>query len=337
MSSHYSTYGLGLNTNLAIPGLVDLPAIPQVDVLVRLRAVPSWLNSMWKASALEWYSAPCQKEGSEPSLTVCTLDSSAYFRFLYRDGTQFIIDRAGARVWANWPDSLALEDTTTYLLGPILGFVLRLRRVTCLHASAVAIGDEAIVFVGTSGAGKSTTAAAFAERGYPVLCDDLAALSEQEYTFFVQPGYPLLRLWPSTMDTLYGPMDTLPRLTPTWDKRYLDLTQNGYRFQQEPLPLAAIYILDERRPEPSAPFIQSVRAREGLMALVPNTNVNYLLDKAMRAHEFELLGRVVANVPLRRVTSHTDPAHLSTLCDLILDDFGRLTQSSHFSTGTVQA
>ncbi len=73
------------------------------------------------------------------------------------------------------------------------------------------------------------------------------------------------------------------------------------------------------------------------MALVPNTNVNYLLDKAMRAHEFELLGRVVANVPLRRVTSHTDPAHLSTLCDLILDDFGRLTQSSHFSTGTVQA
>ena len=183
-----------------------------------------------------------------------TLAGGGYYRLLYSDGTEFIVDRTGTRIWATWPDTLTLEDMATYLLGPVLGFVLRLRGITCLHASAVAIGDQAIAFLGTAGAGKSTAAVAFAERGYPALSDDVAALSDQEHTFFVQPGYPLLRLWPSTIATLYGPMDTLPRLTPTWDKRYLDLTQNGYRFQQEPLPLAAIYILDERRPDPTAPF-----------------------------------------------------------------------------------
>ncbi len=327
MGPHYSIYGLGLNTNLAIPGLVDLPTIPQVDVRVWLRAVPSWLSSMWEASTLEWISAPCQNEGSEPGLTVCTVDGGAYFRFLYSDGTQFIIDGAGARVWANWPDTLTLEDTATYLLGPVLGFVLRLRRVTCLHASAVAIGDEAIVFVGTAGAGKSTIAAAFAEQGYPVLSDDIVALWDRDGSFFVQPGYPRLRLWPSSVDSLYGPEGTLPRLTPTWNKRYLDLTRGNYQFQREPLSLAAVYLLQERCDDPKAPFVEPLSASAGMMALVANTYATNLLEKTMRATEFESLGRLITTVLLRRVISHADPIHLSKLCDVILDDFHTLSPS----------
>lgn len=136
----------------------------------------------------------------------------------------------------------------------------------------------------------------------------------------MQPGYPCLRLWPQAVHALYGASDALPRLTPNWDKRYLDLTANGYQFHQQPLPLAAIYLLGERRTDPTAPRITAVASQAGLITLVANTHGNLLLDKAMRAQELQLLGRVLKHVPLRRVTPHTDLAYLSKLSQAILDD-----------------
>jgi hypothetical protein len=61
------------------------------------------------------------------------------------------------------------------------------------------------------------------------------------------------------------------------------------------------------------------------MALVANTYATKLMDKHMRAREFELLTRVVGNVSVRRVTPHADPARITELCNLIVDDFS-LTQ-----------
>jgi hypothetical protein len=60
-----------------------------------------------------------------------------------------------------------------------------------------------------------------------------------------------------------------------------------------------------------------------LMSLVANTYATKLMDKQMRAREFELLTRVVSHVPIRRVTPHADAARIHELCDTILDDFGR--------------
>jgi hypothetical protein len=223
---------------------------------------------------------------------------------------------------------LTVEDTATYLLGPVMGFTLLLRGSVCLHASAIAVGDQAIALLGPSGAGKSTTAAAFARSGYGVLSDDVVALANQGQTFLAQPAYPRIRLWPESVSALYGTGDALPCLTPTWDKRYLDLTGTGYRFQQEPLPLAAVYILDERREDQTSPSVQAVTAGEGLIALVANTYATRLMDKKMRAREFEMLGRIVTGVSVRRATAHTDMSHLSKLCDRILEDFHMLTSVS---------
>ena len=64
-----------------------------------------------------------------------------YYKFCYADETEFVVDKAGTEVWAAWREPLTLEDTATYLLGPVMGFVMLLRGVVCLHASAVAIGD----------------------------------------------------------------------------------------------------------------------------------------------------------------------------------------------------
>jgi hypothetical protein len=273
--------------------------------------------------------SPYLDQQGEPVLKAWKLMGGSFFRLRYSDGSEFVINHDGTQIWCTWPESLTIDDAAVYLLGPILGFVLRLRGTVCLHASAISIGDYAIALVGPAGSGKSTTAAALAKSGFPVMSDDVLALSDQGCTFMVQPSYPHLRLWPASVNILYGKPDALPRLVPggsSWDKRYLDLTEKDYRFQQNPLPLAAIYLLSERAENPTAPLIESVQAGAGLISLITNTYANHLLDPPMRAQEFKFLNRVISHIPLRRVTPHADPFYLSKLCGVILDDLYHLIE-----------
>jgi hypothetical protein len=264
------------------------------------------------------YVADYKSECGEPALRVFRVRDGEFYRFCYADETEFVIDKAGTEVWAAWREPLTLADTATYLLGPVMGFVMLLRGVVCLHASAVAIGDQAIALLGPAGSGKSTTAAAFAERGYSVLAEDVVTLDDRGDHFLVRPGYPLIRLWPAAVKALYGSETHLPKLTPNWDKCYLDLNEN---FQREPLRVGAIYHLGERHHDAAAPFVQALDRTAGLMSLVANTYATKLMDKQMRAREFELLTRVVNHVPLRRVTPHADPSLIHALCTRIIADF----------------
>lgn len=282
-----------------------------------------------------WYVRPTTVENGQPSLTVWSLSGGAYLYLRYVDGVEFVVGREGRSVWAAWPETSTVADMATYLLGPVMGLVLRLRGVVSLHASAVSVGGRAIALLGPAGAGKSTTAAAFAMLGYPVLCDDVAALVECDGAFLVQPAAPRLRLWPESVQALFGSHDALPRLTPTWDKRAFDLQARGYLFEPRALPLTAIYLLEERSADADAPFIEPVSAPAGMIPLVANTYVNYLLDRTMRAQEFEILGRLLARVPVRRVTPQADPATLPGLCEAILDDLAAI--DSWYPRGTTAA
>jgi len=314
MDYRCSIYGLGIVTNRIIPG-VPASTIASEDLRITFGSLPAWLHT---ALGEACYVADYNSECGEPALRVFRLLDGKYYRFYYADQTQFVIDRSGSEVWAEWSAPLTLEDTATYLLGPVLGFVMLLRGVVCLHASAVAIGDQAIALVGPAGSGKSTTAAAFAKRGYSVLAEDVVTLDDRSDRFLVRPGYPCVRLWPPAVKALYGSETHLPKLTPNWDKCYLDLSE---RFQGEPLPLAAIYQLGERHHDSAAPFVEKLDRTDSLMALVANTYATKLMDKQMRAREFDLLTRVVGQISVRRVTPHTDPARINDLCERILSDF----------------
>src|SRR5207248_10635391 len=122
--------------------------------------------------------------------------------------------------------------------------------------------------LGMSGAGKSTSAAAFARAGYPVVADDMVVLAEREGQFMAEPAYPNLRLWPSAVEALFNQPDALPLLSPNWDKCGLDLNQPGYKFQQDALPLAALYILGQRSALDTAPYLTPLQRTAALMKVV---------------------------------------------------------------------
>lgn len=72
------------------------------------------------------------------------------------------------------------------------------------HASAVALGEAAVAFVGESGRGKSTLAAAFAASGAPFLTDDGLVLEPGEGGFRVLPSHPSIRLRDDSRAALMG-------------------------------------------------------------------------------------------------------------------------------------
>jgi hypothetical protein len=265
------------------------------------------------------YASSYLAESGESALRIWKTANGGLLRLDYFDETRFWLDPKGTSVWATWPAAQSLEDLATYLLGPVLGLVLRLRGVPCLHASAVTFGDSTVAFVGSEGKGKSTTAAALASRGYPVISDDIVALVEREGSFFVLPAYPYLSLWPESVKMLYGPEKNIPSFSANYDKRQLLLAENQLRFQEKQMRLGAVFLLGERVSDPAAPFVETLPARDVLVALVANSYATNMLDKNMRAREFEQLGRLVTTVPVCRLRPHEDGSRIGRLCDVIAE------------------
>jgi hypothetical protein len=321
LSFNYTVFGLSLHSNLSIPGLNPAGApLPVPDVEVHLGISPSHAEISCADGEPTFVSSELDASG-EPALRIWRVADGACLYLAYCDGMKFWLDRKGACVWAKWPATSSLEDAATFLLGPVLGLLLRLRGVTCLHASAIAFDDRAVAFVGDEGAGKSTTAAAFARRGHPVLSDDVVAIVEREGAFHVLPAYPYLSLWPDSVKMLYGPDKTLPAFSANWDKRVLSLTEHRLRFEERSLPLGAIFLLGERSSDAAAPFLQTPTAQESLVALVANSYATGMLDKEMRAQEFALLGRMLASVPVRRVRPQEESTQIDRLCEVIQDGY----------------
>jgi hypothetical protein len=323
MTVFHSLYGLCLSANVAVPGLPILKSRdPVADIRVRLNEGASPISGAISASEI-FYVSRAKDSNGEPVLRGAMMGGGKYVVLLYSDGTRFALERNGDEVHAEWPDSLTLEDSSPYLVGPVLGVVLRLRGIVPLHASAVAIGNHAVALMGPAGAGKSTTAAAFARCGYRVISDDVVALRQEGGRFIIPPGYPRVNLWAESVQALFGPDVSLPLISPSWDKQFMPLDHES-QFETRRLPLGAIYVLKEREPGLIKPVVENMTGAEAFLAILGNTYMNHLPDRRMRSREFEVVGHVLGQVPLRRVQTSDDSSMLFNLCETIAADANAL-------------
>ncbi len=129
-----------------------------------------------------------------------------------------------------------------FALSEALGMVLFQRNLFLLHGSAVKIGEQATIFIGRPGAGKSTTVSAFAQRDYTILSDDLTAVwFDEKGKPYVLPAFPELKIWENTVNNL-GFDKT--QLQPAFEGHNKFLYQQPIaNFPREPVPLHQIIIL----------------------------------------------------------------------------------------------
>jgi hypothetical protein len=321
VTHRYRAYGLEVDSSSRIEALELAPSGDEkFDLRFEEGPEPGWARLLLSLPS-RLLKRRLEPAGvAEPSVVLREYGNEEGFELAYADGTRFVIDGAAERVWATYEPPTTQGVMLVCFLGPVMGFLLRRRHITSLHASCIALQGQAIAFCGEAGFGKSTTAAALALRGLPVVAEDVVPLQESAGQFLTIPGYPRVCLWPESVQMLLGSEDALPLIAEGWEKRYLALDGQRARFAAGELPLALLYVFAPRVNEPGAPRIETLGAREAVLELVPNTYMNWVLDPQQRAEEFDILCRLVKQVSVRRIVPHADPEKMAGLCDLILRD-----------------
>lgn len=329
-SFYYRIYGLLLKSNQPMPGLMDSPGTNRSDVQVHFNNFEN--DSSFVNAGEEIFKSLGFSENGDPffKLVKNPSDSKAFLRIQYTNGkgrAVFHISQNGTRVEVFRPDSIPFNDTITYFLGPVIGCVLRLREVTCLHGGVVSVDGKALAVIGPKGGGKSTTIAAFAHKGHAVLSDDIIPLSEYDGDYYVQPGYPLLRLWPNTITAFPEfQLKELPQILSISEKRFLKLGVNGlggsWRFRDKRLKIAAVYVITGIADQTVEVKAQS--KAKGLIALSGNVYPEYSLNKSDMGRDFIFLSQFVTCVPVRGVLRTKGLQGLSVYRDAILNDFRSL-------------
>lgn len=246
----YLVFGLKVCSELSCP---QLPAASfyEPDVKIRFGSVPEILED-------RIHSRP----RFDVSATATLLRIPEVGRFLIADGRRIVVE----------PESSAEPGVVRlFLLGSSLGAVLHQRGIMPLHGSAVSHESGAIVICGDSGAGKSTTAAVLASRGYSILTDDITALWFKNGEGFkkgkvmLAPGYPQMKLWQNTLQHLHIRHQDHERVRPGKDKHMVQITDS---FETEPKAVHALFWLAKQPVD--APAIQPLTGSARFNAVYRN-------------------------------------------------------------------
>jgi hypothetical protein len=250
--------------------------------------------------------------GGDPWYTATVADPG--FRFRSHGCGEFLITADLACVEVR-PDPTGQPELLPILLaGTICSFLLTMRGTTVLHASAVAIGDETLAFIGHSGRGKTTMAALLCTAGAELVTDDVLA---------VQPGPPMrcvggateLRLRPAAMAIAESGTAGSTRMTV--DDR---LALAPRRAPDGPRRLSAIVVPGPSR-EASAVEVRRLSASDSLLALLSFPRVMGWSRPDVLMRDFATLSQVANEVPVYDVTvpwgPPFDPAVVAELHALV--------------------
>ncbi len=244
-------------------------------------------------------------------------DGSSYVRW---EGVgEFLISADGSRITGRQFDGAHGESFQVYLLGQALSFALVKKGCEPLHATTVVVNEEAIVFLGNSGFGKSSLAACFLAGGYRVLTDDLLVLQPFGDGFLACPGPPRIKLFPRLARRFLG--HVADGVAMNGGTRKLILPLGPARSCAIPVPLRAIYaLLPPRGASRTTIRIAVLPPREGFMALVQNTFNSRITHSARLERQFTQTARVVSAMPVKKVSYPRVLAQLPAVRGAILAD-----------------
>jgi hypothetical protein len=316
-ASLYRVFDLVLGSNVPIPALppLDDPVVP--DITVHFGSWPDAAARSKPADSPD-YQSPFLDGSGVPILRIWCVSATTY-RLSYVNGLEFLVNYADREIWSLWQGSVDFQDAASFLLGPVLGILLRLQGRVCLHASAVAYKDSTLVFAGSPGAGKSTLAAALSCRGLAVVSDDIVLLTKNDDAqFCAVPSHPFLSLWPESVELIDRKSNELPRVFSQMEKRRLLLETSG-RFESRSLPIGAVYVLDHKKASTSD--VAMLSRQDALLALVTESYGTYVLTVERRSSELNVLGELVNEIPVLSVPSDPQKRTLAQLCQLVLSDY----------------
>ncbi len=279
---------------------------------------------------------------------LCLADGTPYYRFgrfREEDGPGGIL-RVGRLLdlgysWDEYgrPDSIVtvrrLENVgddavEAYFLGTALPLWLEMGGWLCLHAAAVELAGSGrrVGFLGASGTGKSTLAAALLARGHALVTGDVLPVRPADETVEHLPGVPELTLADEIAGYFVGEeRHELPRETFGGSKRRLAVGDRG-RWQRRSLGglLDALFVLDRvadaaaesearREWQDDGVAFEPLSRRQGVVELLRFAFHARLVEAVgLAPARLDALAQVVVSLPVERLCYRSGLADLDAVC-----------------------
>ncbi|QUL37819.1 hypothetical protein [Erythrobacter sp. JK5] len=247
------------------------------------------------------------------------------------------VDGEPGRLWLDFPDRLRMtisdgrsiiytrypgvaeDEMRLFLLGSGLGAILMQRGHVVVHGNAVSVdgSDRAIMCIGDTGAGKSTTAIAMLQRGHAMLADDVCPIGADGR---VLPGMPRAKLWLDTAQRLGIDTSELARVREADPKFNLPIGDDQCR---KPQAIGAFFWLV---PEDVAQVqVRQLNGVEKFAVLRNNIyRPEYLLPLELEVLYLKRVAAIAQDTPLFRVSRPTAGFDIDALIDALLATFGTI-------------
>lgn len=298
----YQLYGLIFQSTFCISGLPELlPTEQQPDATIQL-VTDGCIHDFIP-----------QGVAQQPiALQIDLTDALVYLR----DIGVFIV-QGGCKIVLVSAQDAEQESICQALLGVVLAVLLYQRGRYILHASAVAIHDIAIAFLGDSGAGKSSALAASIDQGFIGLTDDLTAIHINIDNASLYSGVPRMKLSAAAAAQLQ-----LAPSTPTAEESAFALSTAS---PSEAYGLRNLYILEYG----SDWAIDPVPQQQAIIELLRFSGLKSVLPVRDRYH-FKQAAQLVQHVNMYRLRRPQDLSQLSKLAKLLKDHI-KSTHSGKYS------
>jgi hypothetical protein len=205
------------------------------------------------------------------------------------------------------------QSVRLFILGTCIGVIMHQRGQLVIHGNAVRVGDECVIFAGASGRGKSTLAAAFYQRGYELLTDDVAVINDR---LEVVPSYPQIKIWQDTADKLGIDTTKLQRIRLQVNKYAFPLVSG---FCSSPLPVRGLYILNTHNE--SRFNFEPITGTDKFNPLKNNTyRYGPIEGLGLKAKHLSLCAQLANHIDVTRITRPKSGFAIGKLVDLIEKD-----------------
>lgn len=222
--NYYAAYGLTFASPFEIKQFIPVEK-RKTDVKISFGDVPeslanpSSLGVLWREEAGKFL-----------------LDVENVARFLIVGADEIIVE-----LYANGK----ADEMRRFLLGSVLGVVLHQRQIVILRASAVNTEKGAIIFLGFSGAGKTSFLYSFLQTGGKMLSDEKTPVFlDADAVVKVSAGYPEIALNADVVHRFKVKVDET-RVNNEVGKYYY----RAGSFETDAVPLRAIYWLENHNGE----------------------------------------------------------------------------------------
>ena len=252
-----------------------------------------------------------QSESADDTWLRIERDEGGY-RLNFGDAAVFWV-AADGRTIRCFPKSSPAPTLNHFLLDHVLPRTLDLLGKHPLHATAVATPLGVIAFLGATGTGKSTIAAALGRRGAALVSDDCLVLHRKDASIIATPSYAGLRLYDDVRETLFP--EAPSNLVAHYSAKQRVTT--AVPLATEPQALRMVFAL-ERVPHSGTPALEQLGPADATMAL---TAAAFRMDAERREQDRRQLGffaDVSRRVPISRLVFSEDLSNIGSLAETIL-------------------